>query len=42
MGLCGGGGEDEKKNELINRQLRVDKKKMEHEVKLLLLGKDFA
>lgn len=38
MACCKGGGEDDKKNELINRQLREDKRKLDNEVKLLLLG----
>jgi hypothetical protein len=40
MSCCGGGGgEDSKKNELITRQLKEDKRKLDNEVKLLLLGK---
>ena len=41
MSCCGGGGgEETKKNELINRQLKDDKRKLDNEVKLLLLGKE--
>lgn len=36
--MCKGGGTDTKQNELINKQIKEDQKKMAREVKLLLLG----
>jgi len=38
MSCCGGGGEDNVKNDSINKELQRERKRMENEVKLLLLG----
>jgi hypothetical protein len=40
--MCRGGGNDTKQNEIINKQIKEEKKKMAKEVKLLLLGKNYT
>lgn len=38
MACCKAAGDEDKQNELINKQLKEEKKRLDSEIKLLLLG----
>lgn len=38
MGICAGKAEDQEKNRQINKELMDERKRLDNEIKLLLLG----